>query len=131
MRVAREEQSGTALTSTMVFLLISSFALLWSLDGLMQLSRLEESSLRVPASSNGSAETLGLAVARLHTGVPAENPYICRTRLRSSDGHHVLRFAVTHTQLPDGRWSVSVAPSNIDVEDCPTSFAEACPLGAG
>jgi hypothetical protein len=113
----------------MVFLVISGFALLGSLEGLMQLSRLEESALRVPSTSNGSSEALGLAVARMHTGIPPETPYTCRTRLRSSDGEQVLKFAVTHTLLVDGRWSVSVTPSSAEMDDCPMSFADACPLG--
>lgn len=122
-------ERGTAMTSTMVFLVIAALALLGSLDGLRHLSRLEEIALRVPSSSDGTAEAMGIAIARLHTGVPPENPYACRTRLRSSDGSSVLAFTVTHTRLTDDRWSVSVAASNAVTSDCPSSFADTCPLG--
>ena len=120
---------GTAMTSTMVFLVIAALALSGSFNGLQQLSRLEESALRVPSSSDGRAEAMGIAIARMHTGVPPDSPYTCRSRLRSSDGKHVLKFLVTHTRLADDRWSVNVAPSDLDDAECPVSFADACPLG--
>jgi len=122
-------ERGTAMTSTMVFLVIAALALMGSLGGLQQLSRLEESALRVPSTSDGTAEAMGIAIARMHTGVPPDSPYTCRTRLRSSDGKHVLKFSVTHTRVADDRWSLDVTPSSVDETECPTSFAEACPLG--
>jgi hypothetical protein len=130
--VTRSRQNGdrgTAMTSTMVFLVIATLALMGSLGDLKQLSRLEESALRVPSSSDGTAEAMGISIARMHTGVPPDSPYTCRTRLRSSDGKHVLKFSVTHTRLADDRWSLAVAPSNVNETECPSSFAEACPLG--
>jgi hypothetical protein len=120
---------GTAMTSTMVFLVIAALALMGSLDGLQQLSRLEEAALRVPSSSDGTPEAMGIAIARMHTGLPPDSPYTCRTRLRSTDGSSVLGFLVTHTRLADDRWSLAVAPSNVAETDCPSSFTDTCPLG--
>jgi hypothetical protein len=122
-------ERGTAMTSTMVFLVIALLASMTAFSQLHQVIRLERSSLRVSSTSDGAAEALGLAVARLHTGIPPESPYTCRTRLRSSDGADVLAFHVTHTQLAADRWSVSAQASAVEIDDCPSAFADECPLG--
>ena len=122
-------ERGTAMTSTMVFLLIALLASMGAFAQLHQVIRLEKNALRVPSTSDGVAEALGLAVARLHTGVPPESPYACRTRLRSTDGTDVLAFEVTHTQVGVDRWTVSAAPSGAALDDCPAAFADECPLG--
>jgi hypothetical protein len=122
-------QRGAAMVSTMVFLVIALLALVGSFERLHNVVQLEESSLRVASDSDGTAEALGIALARMHTGVPSESPYACRTRLRSSDGHSALAFRITHTQTGTDRWLVSTQPSADALEDCPATFSQACPLG--
>ena len=126
---ASKTERGAAMTSTMVFLVIAMLASMNAFSHLHQVIRLEENALRVPSSSDGVAEALGWAIARLHTGIPPESPYVCRTRLRSSDGADVLAFDVTHTQISGDRWSVAAQAAGVAVEDCPTAFADECPLG--
>jgi hypothetical protein len=123
-------QHGAALTSTMVFVLIALLALTGAFNRIHQLMALQESALRVPATSDGIAEALGYAVARMHTGVPSDTPYVCRVDLRASDGDGVLSFHVTHTRLADDRWVVSAAAGAAGAPTCPGAFESSCPLGA-
>ena len=130
MKAARNRQSGIAMTSTMVFLLLALLALMGSFQRLRAVMQLEEAALRVPSTSDGVAEALGIAVARMHTGVPSDSPYACRERLRSSDGDDVLAFRITHTRVADDHWLLSAEASNAADSDCPSVFSESCPLGA-
>ena len=123
-------QHGAAMTSTMVFLAIALLALMHSFERLHEVMQIEEIAMRVPTASDGTAEALGRAVARMHTGVPSVSPYTCRSRLRTSDGDDVLAFSITHTQIGSDRWMVTAAPSAAEDPDCPASFEEACPLEA-
>jgi hypothetical protein len=127
--MARGER-GSAMTITMVVLTISLFALMLSFERLHEAMQIEEARMRVPSSSDGTAEALGRAVARMHTGVPSESPYTCRSRLRSSDGDDVLAFRITHTQVSADRWLVSAEASAAEDPDCPSSFEDTCPLEA-
>jgi hypothetical protein len=129
MRVRSERARGAALTSTMVFVLIALLALMGVFGEIRELSAVEESLLRVPGDGDGVAEALGDAVARMHTGVPPESPYVCRLDLRSSDGDDVLSFQVTHTQLAPDRWTLAVAAGGAASPKCPTAFDDTCPLG--
>jgi hypothetical protein len=128
--MSRRGQRGSAMTSTMVFLVIALLALMQSFQRLHEVLQIEEAGLRVPSDSDGTAEALGRAIARMHTGVPSESPYTCRSRLRSSDGDDVLAFRITHTQVSDDHWLVTAAASAGEDPDCPASFEQACPLGA-
>ena len=118
------------MTSTMVFLLLALLALMASFESLHSVMQLEESALRIPSSSDGLPEALGIAVARMHTGVPPDSPYTCRERLRSSDGDDVLTFRVTHTRVADDHWTLAAEASNAEDPDCPAVFEDSCPLGA-
>jgi hypothetical protein len=127
--VVRAEQRGFALTSTMVFLLLALIASMASFERLRAVVHLEESALRVPSASDGVSEALGIALARMHTGVPSDSPYTCRERLRSSDGDDVLAFTITHTRVADDHWTLSAVSSAAAVDDCPPAFSDSCPLG--
>ncbi len=115
-----------AMTSTMVFLFLALSALAASFERLHGLLQLEESSLRVATGSDGVAEALGMAIARMHTGLPPDSAYVCRERLRSSDGEETLAFRITHTRIADDHWIVSVEPSGADDPDCPSFFDTSC-----
>jgi hypothetical protein len=118
------------MTSTMVFLLLALLALMASFERLQAVMQLEESALRIPSTSDGVAEALGMAVARMHTGLPPDSPYTCRQRLRSSDGDDVLSFRVTHTRVADDHWTLAAEASNSADPDCPPVFTDTCPLGS-
>jgi hypothetical protein len=113
----------------MVFVLIALLALVGVFGEIRELAAVEEALLRVPNGSDGTSEALGHAIARMHTGVPSESPYVCRIDLRSTDGDDVLSFHVTHTQVSPDHWQLSVAGGPGGAPKCPDEFEATCPLG--
>jgi hypothetical protein len=125
-RNARER--GAAMLLVMVFLLLALMALSYGFEGTRQLFAFEEQALRIGTAEDGVEKALGIGIARLRSGVPADSNFSCRVRLRDSDGTDVESYDVIYTQLASDRWSVEAVPSTIDIDDCPDVFATSCPV---
>ena len=130
MVIKRAAASGFAMVPILVFTLVSFLALTASYERLYQLFAYEESSDRVPASSDGIQEALGKGLARLHTGEPTvdvSNRYECDLKLRDSDGD-LVTYQLTYKKLNDNEWWLRAEPAGDPLPDCPPSFTDnACP----
>ena len=88
----------------------------------------EESSDRIASGSDGTERALGIAIARLQSGIPDTSPYVCGLRLRSSDGSNIEDFKLTHVQLDQDSWAVHAEPTTDSLQSCASRFASSCPL---
>jgi len=112
----------------LVFIAISLMAMSAGYERLRHVTIAEAAGDRIAEDGDGSSEALGVAIARLQTGVPPEDPYTCRIRLRSSDGAQPLDFDVIHASIATDRWSVEARPADDSQPACPATFADSCPL---
>lgn len=124
----RSRQHGAAMVLVMVFLLLALMALSYAFEGTRQLFAFEEQALRVGASENGVERALGIGIARLRSGVPADSTFSCRLRLRDDEGDDVESYDIIYTEIMSGRWTVEAVPSTIEIDDCPDVFAASCPV---
>ena len=116
--------------AVMVFVTTSSLLLSTAYARMHQLFKFEESSDRIAASSDGTQEALGAAVAKLQTGIPTVNgtsQYLCDLELRNSNGT-MRKFRIIYRKLTANEWWVRARPPLAALPRCPTSFtANACP----
>lgn len=121
-------QNGVALLLVVVFIFISLMTMSGTYQVIQQAYAFEESSDRIASGSDGTERALGIAIARLHSGIPALSPYECRLRLRSSDGSSLEDFKLTHVQLDVDSWTVHAEPTTDPIELCPGRYSTICPL---
>jgi len=119
---------GMAILMVLVFIAISLLAVTSGYERLRQVARSESVLDRVPVGGDGVDEILGVAVARLQTGVPPADDYTCRDRVLSSDGRSAVDYDVTHTKIAADRWAVSAVPSSASYVECPSAFVDECAL---
>jgi hypothetical protein len=112
----------------MVFLLLSLITLTYCFEGTRQLFAFEEQALRVDTTADGIEKALGIGIARLRSGVPADSNFSCRLKLRGSDGSNVEAYDIIYTQLASDRWTVEAVASTIEIDDCPNLFTASCPV---
>jgi hypothetical protein len=112
----------------MVFLSLSLLALTFLFDRTRLLFAFQERGLRIAGSEDGVEKALGIAIARMRSGVPADSTYACQLKLRSSDGDDVEIYHVIHTKVAADRWSVEAFPSGTEIENCPPLFTTSCPV---
>jgi hypothetical protein len=124
----RGDQRGAAMVLVMVFLLLALMSLTYCFDNTRQLFAFEEQALRIGASEDGIERALGIGIARLRSGVPADSSYSCRVKLRDSGGSDVETYDIIYTQVALDRWTVEAVPSSIELEDCPGLFSASCPV---
>jgi hypothetical protein len=125
---ARRSSRGMAMLMVLVFISISLLALTAGYERLLQVARSESVTDRVADGGDGTAEALGMAIARLQTGVPPESGYTCQVRLLSSDGRTPLRYDLVHTKVALDRWTVRADPGDGSGTDCPSVFSSECAL---
>jgi hypothetical protein len=124
----RAQERGAAMVLVMVFLLLSLMTLSYCFEGTRQLFAFEEQSLRIAASEDGVEKALGIGIARLRSGVPADSNFSCRVKLRNDDGSNVETYDLIYTQLASDRWTVEAVPSAIEIAECPDLFTTSCPV---
>lgn len=124
----RAHERGAAMVLVMVFLLLSLVTLSYCFEGTRQLFAFEEQSLRIAASEDGVEKALGIGIARLRSGIPADSNFSCRLKLRDDDGSDVETYDIIYTQLASDRWTVEAVPSTIEIADCPDLFTTSCPV---
>ena len=124
----RRERRGVALVVVLIFVFISLLTMSATYQSIQQAYRFEESSDRIASGSDGTERALGIAIARLQSGIPALSPFECRLRLRSSDGSSIEDFKLTHTQLDVDSWTVYAEPTSDTLDLCPGKYTESCPL---
>jgi hypothetical protein len=124
----RAQERGAAMVLVMVFLLLSLMTLSYCFEGTRQLFAFEEQSLRIAASEDGVEKALGIGIARLRSGVPADSNFSCRVNLRDDDGSDVATYDIIYTQLASDRWTVEAVPSTVEIADCPDLFTTSCPV---
>ena len=112
----------------MVFLSLSLMALTALFDRTRLLFAFQEQEARIDGSEDGVEKALGIAMARMRSGVPADNTYACQLKLRSDDGSSVETYQVIHTKIAADRWTIEAFPSGGEIEDCPELFATSCPV---
>ena len=113
----------------MVFLTLSLIALTLLFDRTRLLFAFQEQAARITASENGVEKALGIAIARMRSGVPPETPYSCQILLRDEDGSSVETYHVIHTEIAAERWTLEAYPSGAEIDDCPALFTTSCPVG--
>ncbi len=117
-----------ALVMVVVFTFVSLMTMSATYEAIHQAYVLEKSADRIDAGTDGTERAIGIAVARLQSGIPETSPYTCIMRLRNSDGSSIEDFKVTHTELSQGAWTVYAEPTTDDLIRCPTDFTTECPL---
>ncbi len=126
----RRADAGYAMVIVMVFVTLSSALVAEAYDRMHQLFVFEETSDRLPSTSDGIQEALGAGLARLQTGEPTVNGndrYQCDLTLRDSAGD-VVKYQLTYTKLTDNEWSLRARPAAAALPACPASFTDiACP----
>jgi hypothetical protein len=127
-RLHRRGQLGAAMVLVMVFLSLSLLALTMLFDRTRLLFAFQERAVRISGSEDGVEKALGIAIARMRSGVPADTPYACQLKLRSDDGDDVEIYHVIHTKVAVDRWSLEAFPSGTAIEDCPAIFSTSCPV---
>ena len=99
-------------------------------DRMHQMFVFEETSDRLPSTSDGIEEALGAGLARLQTGEPTvdgNDEYRCDLMLRDSGGDTV-KYALTYTKLTGNEWTLEAELSSSARPACPASFTDnACP----
>jgi len=122
-------ERGAAMVLVVIFLSLSLMALTVLFDRTRLLFAFQEQQIRITASENGVEKALGIAIARMRSGVPADNTYACQLKLRSEDGSDVEIYHVIHTKIATDRWTLEAFPSGSEIEDCPALFTTSCPVG--
>jgi len=115
----------------MVFVTMSAILLSAAYDGMHQLFVFEESSDRLPSTSDGIEEALGHGLARLQTGEPTvapNNKYTCDLKLRDSNGD-LIEFRLTYKKLANNEWWLEAKnPTGASQPTCPPFFSDnTCP----
>lgn len=130
-RVSRRTEAGYAMVVVMIFTTLTLFSLMTSYEQLHQLFRFEETSDRIPSSSDGIQEALGHGLARLAAGEPkvgGNNRYECSLRLRDSSGA-VARYRLEYRKLANNEWWLEAEANGPATPVCPAAFtAVSCPL---
>jgi hypothetical protein len=124
----KTRQRGAAMVLVMVFSLLALMTLAYCFERTRQLFAFEERSLRLAASDSGVERALGIGIARLRSGTPADSTFSCSVKLRDSAGHGIESYDVIYTEVMSGRWSVEAVPSTIDIDECPDLFTASCPV---
>jgi hypothetical protein len=124
----RAHERGAAMVLVMVFLLLALMSLTYCFETTRQLFAFEEQGLRIGASENGVEKALGIGIARLRSGVPADSSYSCRVKLRDNGGNDVETYDIIYTQIALDRWTVAGVPCSIELDDCPNLFTASCPV---
>lgn len=126
--IALRRQRGVALIIVMVFVFMSLLMMSGTFELIHQAYVFEESSDRIAGGSDGTEHALGIAIARLQSGIPGTSPYVCRLRLRSTDGSSIEDFKLTHVQLDQDSWTVHAEPTTDSDPTCASHFETSCPL---
>jgi hypothetical protein len=124
---ARREH-GAAMMLVMVFLTLSLIALTLLFDRTRLLFAFQEQAARITGTENGVEKALGIAIARMRSGVPGESPFSCQISLRDEDGSNVEIYHVIHTEIATDRWTLEAFPSGSEIDDCPALFTTSCPV---
>jgi hypothetical protein len=125
---SRARERGAAMVLVMVFLLLALTTLTYCFENTRQLFAFEEQALRVGASESGVERALGIGLARLRSGVPADSNFSCRVKLRDGDGSNVETYDIIYTQVAFDRWSVEAVESSVELDECPELFTTSCPV---
>jgi hypothetical protein len=123
----RSPARGAAMVIVMVFITLSLLSLTYGFERTRQLFAFEEQAVRIAGSENGVEKALGIGIARLRSGVPDDNSYSCRLKLRNSGGG-VARYDVIYTKVSSNHWTVEAYPGTSQLDDCPDVFAASCPV---
>jgi len=126
----RGATKGYAMVVIMVFISVSFLTLTAAYQDMHQLFVFEESSDRLPSTSDGIQEALGVGLAKLQTGEPtvdASDHYRCDLKLRESDGD-LVKYLLTYRKRPNNLWWLRAEPAGTTQPDCPVVFSDvACP----
>jgi hypothetical protein len=118
------------MVTVLVFTLLSFLTLSAAYEQLHQLFVYEGTSDRVPASSDGTQEALGHAIARFLTGMPTvngSNRHICKLTLPDESGVPV-DYRVNYHKMPNNVWRVQLQNLQGGEVACATHFTSvACP----
>jgi hypothetical protein len=125
-------QSGYAMIGVLIFASLSLTALTAAYEQLQQLYFFEESSDRVPVTSDGIQEALGAGLARLQTGEPTVDPgngrYECNLKLRDNSGG-LVEYRLIYTKEANNQFSLRARPAGPARDPCPPAFTDNnCPL---
>lgn len=114
----------------MAYVMLGSAMVAMAYDRMHQLFVFEETSDRLPSTSDGIQQALGEGLARLQTGEPSvdgSDEYRCDLALRDSNGD-VVKYLLTYTKLADNEWSLRAESAGTAQPDCPPRFADnTCP----
>jgi hypothetical protein len=121
-------ERGAAMILVMVFLTLSLIALTLMFDRTRLLFAFQEQAARIAGSENGVEKALGIAIARMRSGVPADASFACQLKLRDADGSDVELYHVVHTKIAADRWTLEAFPSGSEIDDCPSLFTTSCPV---
>ena len=118
----RSSRRGYAMMLVLVFIaLVFSFYSL-SHRYLAAALRVETVRTLTKQRDEGSVHALAAGLARLETGLPPSDPYICAVSIDTSTG--LRSFVVTFTSEEEGVWAVEARPKDPfeDVPQMPESF---------
>jgi hypothetical protein len=124
-------QAGYAMIGVLIFASLSLFSLTSAYAQIHQLYFFEETSNRIPVTSDGIQEALGAGLARLQTGEPAvgsNSKYECNLKLRDSAGA-LVEYRMIYTKLANNQFSLEARPAGPARPTCPVTFTDgSCPL---
>ncbi len=127
-RTVPRTQEGFILVAVQVFVVIAFIVMLPSYERLHEALRVESEAFASAGGTVAIEQALGVAVARLQTGVPASDDVVCTLDLHDRPAGASNRFRVHYTKTAPEIWQIQATTAAGQDPDCPSVFQAECPV---
>jgi len=128
LRPCSRSQAGFIIVAVQVFVVIAFIVLAPSYQRLHEALRVESKAFASAAGTVTTEQALGVAVARLQTGVPAVDDFPCTLELHDRPADVAHRFAIHYLKTAPHTWQVEATTTPGQDPDCPSVFQASCPV---
>ncbi len=119
-------QRGFIIVAVQVFVVIAFIVLAPSYERLHEALRVESEAFASVSGAVTIEQALGVAVARLQTGLPSADDFPCTLELRDRPAGLAQRFAIHYLKTGPETWQVQAMTTAGQDPDCPRVFQTQC-----
>ena len=121
-------QDGFILVAVQVFVVIAFIVLAPSYELLHEALRVESEAFASASGAVTIEQALGVAVARMQTGLPEVDDFLCTLELRDRPAGGANRFGIHYVKTAPETWQVTATTAEGQDPDCPSVFQAQCPV---